>query len=312
MPNKPPFCFPEEGQETGAKDAAGGLDLLAKRGGAASVSSASSAATSSASASSSSSSSSSSSAQRAKQKIKNAEEQKSKEVKKAKKAEESGDVPHYLGHRQRLRDRFMDNPKGLQNYELLELVLTYALPRRDVKPLAKSLLREFGDLWSLVRAPAERLLSFGVTENVTIALRSIGELAERGLQEQIKERPVITHWEQLLNYCRAAMGAEREEQFRLLFLDNKNRLMADEVQHRGTINHTAAYPREVVRRALDLGAASIILVHNHPSGDPTPSAADIKLTKDIVAAAQPLGIRIHDHLIISRTEHASLKALGLF
>ena len=178
--------------------------------------------------------------------------------------------------------------------------------------MAKSLLLEFGDLWSLVRAPAERLLSFGLTENVVVALRSMGEVAERGLQEQIKSKPIITHWEQLLSYCKAAMGAEREEQFRLLFLDNKNRLMSDEVQHRGTINHTAAYPREVVRRALDLGAASIILVHNHPSGDPSPSTADIKLTHEIVAAAQPLGIKIHDHLIISRNDHVSLKAMGLF
>jgi DNA repair protein RadC len=226
---------------------------------------------------------------------------------------ETLDKPHYHGHRERLRQRFLADPKGLQDYELLEILLGLAIPRRDVKEKAKDLLREFGgDLWSLVRAPAERLEQLDLSETVIVALRAIGEMGERGLKAQVKDRPVISHWEQLLAYCKAAMGAEREEQFRVLFLDNKNRLMADEIQNRGTINHTAAYPREVVRRALDHGAAAIILVHNHPSGDPTPSQADIKLTKDIAAAAQPLGIRIHDHLIISRHDHNSLKALGLF
>lgn len=220
-------------------------------------------------------------------------------------------APHYLGHRQRLRERFVANPKGLQDYELLEVVLGLAIPRRDVKALAKELLAEYGDLWSLVRAPADRLEQSGLSENTSVALRAIGELAERGLRAQIKERPVISSWEQLLAYCQAAMGCEREEQFRLLFLDNKNRLMADEVQHKGTVNHTQAYPREIVKRALDLGASALILVHNHPSGDPTPSQADIKLTRDIVAAATALGLRIHDHLIISRTQHSSMKALGL-
>jgi DNA repair protein RadC len=220
-------------------------------------------------------------------------------------------APHYLGHRQRLRERFVANPKGLQDYELLEVVLGLAIPRRDVKALAKELLAEYGDLWSLVRAPADRLEQSGLSENTSVALRAIGELAERGLRAQIKERPVISSWEQLLAYCQAAMGAEREEQFRLLFLDNKNRLMADEVQHKGTVNHTQAYPREIVKRALDLGASALILVHNHPSGDPTPSQADIKLTKEIVIAATALGLRIHDHLIIGRGQHSSMKALGL-
>jgi DNA repair protein RadC len=221
-------------------------------------------------------------------------------------------APHYTGHRERLRERFQSNPKGLLDYELLELALFAAIPRRDVKPLAKQLLSEFGDLWSLVRAPDERLEKAGLSENARVTLRCIGELAERGLKAKVKARPVISHWEDLLAYCQAAMNAEREEQFRLLFLDNKNQLMGDEVQHKGTVNHTPAYPREIVRRALDLGASAVILVHNHPSGDPTPSQADIKLTKDIVAAAQPLGIRIHDHLIIGKGTHASLKALGLF
>ncbi len=221
------------------------------------------------------------------------------------------DSPHYHGHRQRLRQRFVENPKGLQDYEILEIVLGLAIPRRDVKELAKTLLKEYGDLWSLVRAPADRLEQSGLTQNISVALRSIGELAERGLKAQVKDRPVVTTWEQLLAYCQAAMGAEREEQFRLLFLDNKNRLMADEVQHKGTVNHTQAYPREIVKRALDLGASALILVHNHPSGDPTPSQADIRLTKDIIVAATALGLRVHDHLIIGRGEYSSMKALGL-
>jgi DNA repair protein RadC len=225
---------------------------------------------------------------------------------------DTADAPHYVGHRQRLRERFLHNPKGLQDYELLELVLGLAIPRRDVKPLAKQLLKEFGDLWSLVRAPDSRLEQFELSEGVRVALRSIGELAERGLKAQVMNKPILSNWENLLAYCQAAMSAEREEQFRLLFLDNKNQLMADEVQNTGTVNHTAAYPREVVRRALDLGASAVILVHNHPSGDPTPSAADIKLTKDIIAATTPLGIRIHDHLIIGRGKYISLKAQGLF
>ena len=226
-------------------------------------------------------------------------------------ADEAKDEPHYAGHRSRLRARFIDNPKGLQDYELLELVLGLAIPRRDVKPLAKKLLAQFGDLWSLVRAPQDRLEKADLSEGVSVALRSIGELAERGLRAKIIERPVLSHWEQLLDYCQAAMSAEREEQFRLLFLDNKNQLMSDEVQHKGTVNHTAAYPREVIKRALELGANAIILVHNHPSGDPTPSQADIKLTKDIIAAALPMGIRIHDHLVIGRGKHISLRSLGV-
>ncbi len=224
---------------------------------------------------------------------------------------EETDTPHYVGHRARLRARFLDNPDGLQDYELLEIVLGLAIPRRDVKPLAKDLLKEFGDLWSLVRAPSAQLEQFGLTDGVIVALRSIGEVAARGLKAQVKDQPVINSWDKLLDYCRAVMGAEKVEQFRLIFLDNKNKVMSDELQQRGTVNHTPAYPREIVKRALDLGASAIILVHNHPSGDPTPSKADIELTQDIIAAASPLGIKVHDHLIISRKKHASLKSLGL-
>lgn len=216
-----------------------------------------------------------------------------------------------MGHRARLRARFLKNADGLQDYELLEIVLGLAIPRRDVKPLAKDLLKEFGDLWSLVRAPVQQLEAFDLSEGVIVTLRSIGEVAARGLQAKVKEKPILANWEQLLTYCRAVMGAEKIEQFRLIFLDNKNRVMSDELQQRGTVNHTPAYPREVVKRALDLGASAIILAHNHPSGDPTPSKADVELTHDIIAAASPLGIKIHDHLIISRNKHASLKSLGL-
>lgn len=220
-------------------------------------------------------------------------------------------TPHYAGHRARLRARFLDNADGLQDYELLEIVLGLAIPRRDVKPLAKELLKEFGDLWSLVRASPTQLETFGLTDGVIVALRSIGEVAARGLKAKVKDKPVISSWDQLLDYCHAVMGAEKVEQFRLIFLDNKNKVMSDELQQRGTVNHTPAYPREIVKRALDLGASALILVHNHPSGDPTPSKADIELTQDIIAAASPLGIKVHDHLIISRKKHASLKSLGL-
>lgn len=226
--------------------------------------------------------------------------------------ESEAEQPHYHGHRARLRARFLADAKSLQDYELLEIVLGLAIPRRDVKPLAKQLLTEFGDLWSLVRAPQDRLEQLELSEGVIVALRSIGELAERGLRAQVMERPILSHWQQLIDYCQAAMGSEREEQFRVLFLDTKNRLMADEVQQRGTTNHTPAYPREIVKRALSLGAGAVILVHNHPSGDPTPSQADIALTREIDLAAKTLGIRVHDHVIICRKKHASLKSMGLF
>jgi len=224
---------------------------------------------------------------------------------------EAEEAPHYTGHRSRLRARFLENPKALQDYELLEMVLGLAIPRRDVKPLAKQLLKEFGDLWSLVRAPVARLEQQELSEGVIAAIRLIGEIGERGMRGEVMNRPILSHWKQLLDYCQAAMGAEKEEQFRLLFLDHKNRLMADELQNRGTVNHTLAYPREIVKRALELSASAVILVHNHPSGDPTPSQADVQLTKDIVAAAEPLGISVHDHLIIARGRHASLRGLGL-
>ena len=220
---------------------------------------------------------------------------------------------HAAGHRERLRDRFQKaGVDGLQDYELLELVLFRAIPRRDVKPLAKELLSKFGGFAQVLSASVERLTEVkGVSESVAIELKVVQAAALKLTQERILNRPVISSWKDLLSYCRAAMADEKTELFRILFLDKKNILIADEVQQRGTVDHTPVYPREVVKRALELGASAIILVHNHPSGDPTPSRADIEMTKQIVDAAKPLGIRIHDHLVIGHRQEASFKSLGL-
>ena len=227
-------------------------------------------------------------------------------------------VPHYKGHRERLRRRFLDGGSdALQDYELLEMVLFAVTPQRDVKPLAKALIASFGDLWGVVNAPPERLRGFKVggvalaTDNAVATIRVVGAAALRAMRQQVINRPVLASWQALLDYCSAAMAHEPTEQFRLLFLDRKNRLIADEVQQRGTVDHTPVYPREVVKRALDLTASAIILVHNHPSGDPAPSRADIEMTKDIVRAAKALDIMVHDHLIIGRGKYASFKSMGL-
>lgn len=227
--------------------------------------------------------------------------------------------PHYLDHRNRLRRRFLDRgPDALEDYELLEMVLFAVSPRRDVKPLAKLLIRTFGNLWGVVNAPPERLrglkaegVSLG-TDNAVTAVRIVGAAALRALQQRVIDRPVLASWQALIDYCSAAMAHEPTEQFRLLFLDRKNTLIADEVQQRGTIDHTPVYPREVVKRALELSAAAVILVHNHPSGDPTPSRADIEMTKEIVRAANAVGLIVHDHLVIGKGgRHTSFKAQRL-
>jgi DNA repair protein RadC len=227
--------------------------------------------------------------------------------------------PHYLDHRNRLRRRFLDRgPDALEDYELLEMVLFAASPRRDVKPLAKLLIRTFGDLWGVVNAPPERLrglkaegVSLG-TDNAVAAVRIVGAAALRALQQRVIDRPVLASWQALIDYCSAAMAHEPTEQFRLLFLDRKNTLIADEVQQRGTVDHTPVYPREVVKRALELSASAVILVHNHPSGDPTPSRADIEMTKEIVRAANAIGLTVHDHLVIGKGgRHTSFKAQRL-
>ena len=220
---------------------------------------------------------------------------------------------HAAGHRERLRQRFgKAGVDGVQDYELLELILFRAIPRRDVKPLAKELIRTFGDFANVLAAPIGRLTEIkGVSENVAQELKIVHAAAIKLAQQRVLNRPVISSWNDLLAYCRAAMADEKTELFRILFLDKKNILIADEVQQRGTVDHTPVYPREVVKRALELSASAIILVHNHPSGDPTPSKDDIEMTRRIVKAAEPLNIRVHDHLVIGAEHHASFKSLGL-
>jgi len=223
------------------------------------------------------------------------------------------EAPHHLGHRDRLRERFSKSgSEGLHDYELLELVLFRAIPRRDVKPIAKQLLAKFGSFADVLTAPVERLTEVpGVSDKVATELKVIQAAAVKLTQGKVLNKPAISSWSALIDYCRASMAYNKTEQFRILFLDRKNVLIADEIQQQGTIDHTPVYPREVVKRALELGASSIILVHNHPSGDPTPSRADIEMTKRIVEAGKSLGINVHDHLVIGKGEHASFKSLGL-
>lgn len=220
--------------------------------------------------------------------------------------------PHYTGHRGRLRERFLANNASLPDYEIMELILFAASSRKDVKPLAKALIDKFGSFAKVIKANDLELSKIeGVNIAAIAAIRSIEEAASRLLLSEVKEKPVLNNWVKLLDYCRTEMGHLKEEQFRILFLNSKNMLIADEVQQEGTINHTIAYPREIIKRALELSASSIILLHNHPSGDPTPSEADITLTDQIVAAAKPLSVKVHDHLIITEGEHFSFKSSQL-
>jgi DNA repair protein RadC len=222
--------------------------------------------------------------------------------------------PHYSGHRERMRDRFREaGATSLADYELLELLLFRAVPQRDTKPLAKALIARFGSFAEVLGAPLHLLQEVkGVGPSVAFDLKLVAAAAERMLKSEIKGRQVLSSWNQVIDYCRAAMAFEPREQFRILFLDKKNALIADEVQQTGTVDHTPVYPREVVRRALELSATAIVLVHNHPSGDPTPSRADIEMTKTIADTAKPLGIALHDHIIVGKNGHASLKGLQLF
>ena len=219
--------------------------------------------------------------------------------------------PLHVGHRDRLRHRF--NTAGdasLADYELLELLLFRAMPRRDVKPLAKSLIARFGSFAEVLAARPERLREITGLGDATITELKIVEAAARRLTKgAIKARQTLSSWNEVLDYCRASMAFADREEFRILFLDKRNLLITDEVQGRGTVDHTPVYPREVVRRALELGATALVLVHNHPSGDPTPSTTDIRMTHEIIAIAKPMGIAIHDHLIVGRGGHSSLKAL---
>jgi len=220
--------------------------------------------------------------------------------------------PHYHGHRERLRERFLKGGKdALADYELIELVLFRAIVRRDLKPLAKELLEQFGSFAEVVSAPLERLKSIkGLGEAAITELKIVEAAAHQLARGRVPKRTELSSWSSVLAYCRTAMAFADKEQFRILFLDKRNRLIADELQQRGTVDHTPVYPREVVKRALELSATAVILVHNHPSGDPTPSKADIAVTQDIKKAAAALGVVLHDHLIIGRNGHISLRERG--
>lgn len=223
------------------------------------------------------------------------------------------DAPHYLGHRERLRQRFLTGGANtMPDYELMELTLFAAVPRRDVKPLAKALIARFGSFAETIAAPRERILEVeGASDSVAAQLKIVEAAAIRMTKTRLLGRPALASWPALIDYCAAAMARSQTEEFRVLFLDRKNVLIADEVQSTGTVDHTPVYPREIVKRALEHTATAIILVHNHPSGDPTPSRADITMTRDVVDAAKALGIVVHDHLIVGRSGHVSFKALGL-
>lgn len=218
------------------------------------------------------------------------------------------------GHRERLRERFLQGGgEALSDYEMLELILFRAIPRRDVKPLAKKLIKRFGSFAETIAAPAARLKEVeNIGDAAVTELKIVQAAALLLAREKMHRRPALGTFPQVLDYCRSAMAFNGTEEFRVIFLDKKNGLLADEVQGRGTVDHTPVYPREIIRRALELNASAIILVHNHPSGDPTPSTADVTMTQNIAALAKPLGVAVHDHLIIGRNGHASLRALKLF
>jgi DNA repair protein RadC len=222
-------------------------------------------------------------------------------------------LPTHIGHRQRLRERFRQGGSdAMPDYELLEMVLFRAIARRDTKDLSKLLLARFGSFAEVVNAPPERLKEVkGVGDSVVTELQLIRAAALRLMKSSVLQRPALGSGSQVIAYLHAAQAFAHREQFRVLFLDKKNNLIADEVQQQGTVDHTPVYVREVVKRALELSSTAIILVHNHPSGDPTPSRADIDMTKLIVDAAKPLGISVHDHIIVGREGHASLRALRL-
>jgi DNA repair protein RadC len=226
---------------------------------------------------------------------------------------EPAETPHYHGHRERLRERFHSaGPDALSDYELLEMVLFTAKAQGDVKPLAKILIKTFGSFAEVTHAPEARLREVnGVGERTVTELKLIAAAASRIARGQVRQRTLLSSWNDVIAYCRASMAFADKEQFRILFLDKRNQLIADEVQQTGTVDHTPVYPREVIKRALEHSATAILLVHNHPSGDPTPSQADIHMTKAIVDIANPLGISVHDHIIVGKNGHASLKGLRL-
>ena len=227
--------------------------------------------------------------------------------------DQSTETPHYHGHRERLRERFYGaGPEALSDYELLEMALFPALPRRDTKPLAKALLKTFGSFAEVIHAPVARLREVeGIGEASINQIKLLAAAASRVAKGEIKRKIALSSWNDVIEYCRSGMAFADKEQFRLLFLDKRNQLIADEIQQTGTIDHTPVYPREVIKRALELSATALILVHNHPSGDPSPSQADIQMTKAIIDIAKPLGIAVHDHIIVAKQGHASMKGLKL-
>ena len=223
------------------------------------------------------------------------------------------DDPDYIGHRDRLRRRFAaGGAAAVADYELLELLLFRFLPRRDVKPIAKALIRRFGSVAEALAAPVKDLTEVkGIGESAALDIKIVEAAARQLTRGEIGKRTVLSSWTAVLDHCCASMAFAREEEFRVLFLDKRNALIAEETQGKGTVDHTPVYPREIVRRALEHSASAVILVHNHPSGDPTPSQADIQMTREIVKIAKPLGILVHDHIIVGRDGHASFKGLRL-
>jgi DNA repair protein RadC len=221
--------------------------------------------------------------------------------------------PHYLEHRQRLRQRFLSaGPDAFADYELLELLLFYVIPREDTKPLAKRLIAAFGSYAEVLSASPERLMEVeGVGEKTAMLLKIAEASGQRMAKVEVMKKDAMASWAKVLDYCRTAMARSDKEQFRILFLDKKNQLIADEVQQEGTVDHTPVYPREVMHRALQLGATAIILAHNHPSGDPTPSPADIDMTRRLIDLGQKLNVAVHDHIIVGRNGHASFRQLKL-
>ena len=223
------------------------------------------------------------------------------------------DSPHYVGHRDRLRERFIQGgAEALADYELLELILFMAIPRRDVKPHAKDLNKKFYSFSGVLIAPVAKLYKIdGISETAAITLKSIAAAGHRMLKQEIMNKPLLNNWTRLTDYCRATMGHETKEHFRLLFLNKKNELIADEIQQSGTVDHTPVYPREIVKRALELDATALILCHNHPSGDTTPSNDDIQMTNAVIDVAKAMGIVVHDHIIVSKKGVSSFRAMKL-
>jgi DNA repair protein RadC len=221
--------------------------------------------------------------------------------------------PHFYGHRERLRERFAeDHGQSMADYELLELILFQLIPRRDVKPLAKELIARFGSFAEVLAGSVEQLENFhGMGEISALALKTYYAASKRMARQLVMNKPILSQRNAVIEHCRVSMAYESVEQFRILFLNNKNILIADEVQHTGTVNHTPVYPREVIKRALELSATALILVHNHPSGDPTPSRDDIEMTKRLKEAGKPVGILIHDHFIIGKNGVTSFMESGL-